>query len=216
MGIIYRVTSPSGKSYIGQTKRSFEKRWSEHISCPGSCILLENAIKKYGMDKMALEILVEVSDHLLDDYEHRFIAMYATIEPNGYNIRSGGGAFSSHSEASRMRMRESKMGEKNHNFGKPRSDSTKMAISCAKSGENHHFFGKTFTDEHKAKLSIAHRKTHADLPMYVVYVAERPKYYQGSGYAIVSHPTLKSKYFTSKKIPEEEKLKQAIEYLNSA
>jgi predicted GIY-YIG superfamily endonuclease len=29
-GIIYKITSPSGKVYVGQTVRSFEKRMQEH------------------------------------------------------------------------------------------------------------------------------------------------------------------------------------------
>jgi hypothetical protein len=54
MGIIYRIESPSGKSYIGQTKRCIEERWKEHTACRGSCILVENAIKKYGKDAMSV------------------------------------------------------------------------------------------------------------------------------------------------------------------
>ena len=49
--------------------------------------------------------------------------------------------------------------------------------------------------------------------MYVVYVKERPQYYQSSGYAVVNHPTLKNKHFTSKKLSDEEKLKLALEYI---
>ena len=32
MGIIYCLTSPSGKKYIGQTKRGFDKRFEEHCT----------------------------------------------------------------------------------------------------------------------------------------------------------------------------------------
>ena len=42
--------------------------------------------------------------------------------------------------------------------------------------------------------------------MYIVYVKERPSQYQSSGYAILNHPVLKHKYFTSKKLSDEEKL----------
>ncbi len=215
MGIIYKITSPSGKIYIGQTKRTIEKRLSEHLKCTGSCILLENAIKKYGTDKMDVEVLIQINDEKLDDYETKFIELYDSLEPKGYNIRSGGGC-GIHSVESRKRMSEAKRGEKNHNFGKPRSDEAKEAISHAKSGEKHHFYGKTFDMEHKIKLSEAHRKSHLDLPMYVVYVKARPKYYQGDGYAVMSHPTLKNKCFTSKKMSDAEKLNSAIEYLKSA
>ena len=214
MGVIYRVISPSGKSYIGQTKRTFEKRMKEHLKCPGYCIALENAIKKYG-DKMEYEVLLEVNDNQLDFYEIRMIQIYDSLEPQGYNIRTGG-SVSAHSELSCERMRQAKLGDKNHNFGKPRTDEAKQAISAAKSGDKHHFYGKTLSDEHKIKLALSHRKSHSELPMYMVYVKERPKFWQGSGYAIVNHPTLKNKYFTSKKLSDDEKYDLAISYLKAA
>jgi group I intron endonuclease len=213
MGVIYKVTSPSGKSYIGQTKRPIEKRIKEHFKCPGYCIALENAIKKYG-DKMEYEVLLEVNDEQLNFYEIRMIQVYDTIEPKGYNIRTGG-SVSQHSELSCERMRQAKLGEKNHNFGKPRSDSAKQAISTAKSGDKHHFYGKTLSNEHKVKLALSHRKSHLELPMYMVYVKERPAQWQSSGYAIVNHPTLKNKYFTSKKLTDNEKYDLAVSYLQA-
>ena len=164
---------------------------------------------------MKCEVLLEINDELLDEHEKKFIELYDTLEPNGYNIRSGG-ASGVHSEESRARMREAKLGEKNHNFGKPRSDDFKTKLSAAKSGEKHHFYGKTLTDEHKALLAVSHRKSHADLPMYVVYVKSRPDQYQCSGFAVANHPSLKNKYFTSKKLTDDKKLEQALQYLNSA
>ena len=211
MGVIYQLTSPSGKSYIGQTMRPIEKRMKEHFKCPGCCIALENAIKKYGVH-MEYEILIEVNDDLLDLYEARMIDVYNTMEPHGYNIRAGGMA-SKHSKISCERMRQAKLGIKNHNFGKPRTDEAKNAISAAKSGDKHHFYGKTFTEEHKQRLATSHRKSHSELPMYMVYVKERPAQWQSSGYAIVNHPTLKNKYFTSKKLTDFDKYEMALAYL---
>ncbi len=213
MGFIYRFFSPSGKTYIGQTMRDTEKRRKEHFKCPGSCILLENAIKKYGL-KMEFEVLLEVNDIQLDYYETRFIQTYGSIEPYGYNIRTGG-SVGHHSELSCERMRQAKLGEKNHNFGKPRTDSAKLAISLAKSGEKHHFYGKSFTEDHKLKLAESHRKSHNELPMYLVYVKERLAQYQSPGYAVVNHPTKPTKYFTSKKFSEKEKFELALEYLKA-
>ena len=213
MGFIYHIASPSGKSYIGQTIRDTEKRRKEHFKCPGSCILLENAIKKYG-DKITFEVLLEVNNEQLDFYEKQFIQQYNSIEPNGYNIRTGG-AKGHHSDISCERMRQAKLGEKNYNFGKPRTDSAKLAISNAKSGEKHHFYGKSLTEKHKLKLAVSHRKSHSELPMYMVYVKERPEQYQGSGYAIVNHPSKSNKYFTSKKCSETEKYETALAYLKA-
>lgn len=214
MGFIYCITSPSCKKYIGQTTRDPDKRFNEHCKMEKHCLLVENAIEKYGKEHMIFEILLEINDDKLDYYETKFINIFDTQEPNGYNIKSGGHRCT-HSQESRNRMRISKLKEKNHNFGKHRTETTKAAISAKKSGEKHHFFGKNFTDEHKIKLSQSHKKYNKNLPMYLVYIKSRPGYYQSSGYAVANHPVLKNKYFTSKKLSDDEKLKEALTYLNS-
>jgi group I intron endonuclease len=214
MGVIYCLTSPSGKQYIGQTKRSLEKRIKEHSTRMSSRIMLCNAIAKYGIKSFDIEVLIETNDNMLNHYERLFIDLYNTIEPNGYNIRSGGCQQSTHSTESCKRMSEAKRGSKNHNYGKPRTDETRRKISDARSGKLHHFYGKRLSDDHKQKLSISHKKD-TSLPMYMVYVKPRPLQYQDEGYAIINHPHLKTKYFTTKKKSLEEKYNIAFEYLNS-
>lgn len=108
-------------------------------------------------------------------------------------------------------MSKSKLGEKNPNFGKPRSDEIKKKISKSKQGEKHHFYGKEFTLEHKLNLSRAHKQD--DLPMYMVYLKARPQIYQADGYCISNHPNGKNKLFTSGKLSIEEKYKLTQEYL---
>lgn len=214
MGVIYCLTSPSGKMYIGQTKRPIEKRIREHSKMATGCVALNNAIQSYGFQTFRVEILVQVNEKHLDMYESLFIERFDTICPNGYNIRSGGVKKSRHCPESCEKMRQSKLGVKNPNFGKPRSDEAKHAISKAKSGENHHFFGKSFTDEHKLRLSVSHKKD-STLPMYMVKVKARPEHYTSDGYAILNHPTLPTKYFTSKKLTDTEKFALATQYLSS-
>jgi hypothetical protein len=53
-GIIYKITSPSGKVYVGQTVRSFEKRMQEHKDSKSKCSAVKNAIDKYK-DQMKYE-----------------------------------------------------------------------------------------------------------------------------------------------------------------
>jgi group I intron endonuclease len=214
MGVIYCLESPNGKYYIGQTKRLIKKRIREHSIAKGGCLALNNAIHKYGFNLFKIEILLEVNDELLDFYEVKFIDSYDSMYPNGYNIRSGGNTNSKHCEESRERIRKSKLGDKNPNFGKPRSENTKLSISEAKSGEKHHFYGKNLSESHKLKLSASH-KSDITLEMYLVRVKERPGHYTSSGYAIINHPYLKNKYFTSKKITDAEKLNLAKEYLKN-
>jgi group I intron endonuclease len=215
MGFIYMITFPSGKSYIGQTKRNVLKRFNEHLKCNGSCTILENAIKKYGQENVHVETLIEINDSLLDFYEIKFIDLYGTIEPLGYNIRNGG-LVGKHSKESCERMRIKKLAANNPNYGKERSAKDKLAISKSKIGEKHHFYGKKLTLDHKLNLSKSHKKFDQTLPMYISYCAERPAVYQYAGYAVTNHPVLRNKYFTSKFLTMEEKLIKAQEYLKSA
>jgi group I intron endonuclease len=193
-----------------------EKRIAEHV-INGGCRLLDNAISKYGIENFKIEILKECNFEELDLFEQLYISTFNSMHPNGYNIRAGGSFNSLHCEESRQKMRERKIGENNHNYGKPRSDEVKLKISEAKSGEKHHFFGKKLSNDHKEKVAKAHRinETYKDLPMYVVHVKARPSHYVSEGYAVVNHPFLASKYFTSKNLSLSEKLNLALEYLNS-
>jgi group I intron endonuclease len=214
MGFVYMIMFPSGKAYIGQTIRNVQKRINEHTKCKGSCIALENAIRMYGIESATVETLLEVSNEQLDYYEMKFIDTYNTLEPNGYNIKSGG-TECVHSALSKERMKLKKIGVNNHNYGKPRSEQCRKLISIAKCGENHHFFGKSLSYSHKLNLSKTHKKTDNSLPMYISFCKERPAQYQSAGYAVTNHPTLKNKYFTSKHISMEDKLLLAKEYLQS-
>lgn len=72
MGIIYILTSPSGKQYVGQTIRTFDKRWKQHINDikkaknnnfgSGTCVALPRAFDKYGYENFEFETLFECDD----------------------------------------------------------------------------------------------------------------------------------------------------------
>jgi len=89
-GIIYKITSPSGKVYVGQTMRSFEKRIREHRDMKSKCSAVRNAIDKYG-DEMKYEIIEEnVPQEQLDEREVFWINHFNSLAPNGYNLKTGG------------------------------------------------------------------------------------------------------------------------------
>ena len=112
MGIIYKVTSPTNKVYIGQCKRKkrkvgrlspmspkeqMKKRWEEHCGKWSRCNSLKKAITRYGESNMKVEILVVVADRELDLYEKRFVDLYQSGKRKfGYNKTKGGqsGGFS--------------------------------------------------------------------------------------------------------------------------
>ena len=47
-GIVYKLTSPSGKAYVGISKYSIEKRILWHKSDSSCCKAIKAALKKYG------------------------------------------------------------------------------------------------------------------------------------------------------------------------
>ena len=91
-GYIYKYTSPSGKSYIGQTMGSLYSRAKSISTGIGykKCSLFWKAIQKYGWSNFEVFILAELPIEKLNEAEQNFIQLYRTLSPNGYNLSSGG------------------------------------------------------------------------------------------------------------------------------
>ncbi|AGE49237.1 GIY-YIG catalytic domain-containing endonuclease [Acanthocystis turfacea Chlorella virus Br0604L] len=144
MGFIYMLTSPSGKSYIGQTIKPIETRFKEHQTPSSQCVAISRAIRKYGWENFEKH-WYEVPDEELDNHEELMIDVLGTLSPNGYNLKGGGGN-GKPSEETKKKISAAKIGEKNHNYGKTLTDETKQKISIAISGEKNHMFGRTGED----------------------------------------------------------------------
>ena len=163
---VYMHTSPSGKVYIGITSGNPKDRWKN-----GFGYLKKNkngdytqpsmarAINKYGWDSFQHNILFEnLSKQEAEHKERLFVAFWETNNPKfGYNIRGGGGSCGTMSEESRKKISESRMGEKNPNFGKPLSLEARQHLSEIRTGEGNPFYGKHLSDEHKQKISEANK-----------------------------------------------------------
>lgn len=218
MGFIYYIKNKiNEKYYIGQTKRDYLKRINEHLSTSSSSKKLSavhSAINKYGIESFEYNFIENVDDNDLDEKEKYYINLYNSLCPNGYNMQTGGTLNKVMSNVSKKKMSDSKKGINNPNFGKPRSENTKNKISISKTKENHHFYGLNLSEDHVKKLSFSHKKYDKDLPMYISYYKGNPSNYQAPGYVVSNHPTIKNKFFTSKKLSLEEKLNLAIKYLN--
>ncbi len=130
---IYKITNNiNGKIYIGQTKRSPEKRLSEH--CRKSAkTTLSAAIQKYGKENFSM-VLVEVVDaDNINEREKYWIAHFDTAVPNGYNVSIGGEGIKDTPLTTRQKMSIAAKGNKN-NLGTKYSIETKLKMSLLKKG----------------------------------------------------------------------------------
>jgi group I intron endonuclease len=144
MGFIYMLTSPYGKSYIGQTNRPIEERLKEHPTKPG-CVAIYRAIQKHGWDNFEKH-WYEVPDEELNAHEELMVEVLGTLVPDGYNLMKGGGSKGSPCEEVKKKMSEAQK-------GRTHPDEVKQKISEANSGENHPFYGQTHTDDTRKKMS---------------------------------------------------------------
>lgn len=87
MGVIYKITSPSGKVYIGQTIDSV-KRFSKYKKgCCKKQTRLNNSFLKYGFENHKIEIIEECDVDLLNDRERYWQDYYNVLGLNGLNCK---------------------------------------------------------------------------------------------------------------------------------
>jgi group I intron endonuclease len=164
MGYIYILTSPIGKSYIGQTILPIEKRFQRHQRKSSKCAAIYNAIQKYGWENFEKD-WYECPDEDLNFDENLLVREMGTIAPGGYNLKEGGGNGKLSEETKqkigganmgkirteeyKQKKSESQRGEKNHNYGKEFSEETKQKIREAR-------LGTIRSEETKQRMSEAH------------------------------------------------------------
>ncbi len=97
--LIYKHTCQiTGKSYVGFTKKSLEKRWTEHVALAFDKRLtkkkynFQKAISEYGADRWDHETLLKglPSQEAAGEAEVKLIAELGTLIPSGYNEIKGG------------------------------------------------------------------------------------------------------------------------------
>jgi group I intron endonuclease len=143
---VYKHTSPSGKSYIGQTS-NYDRRCKEHRGSKGKAF--GTAIKKYGWDSFTHHVLVAgLTLDDANDLEELCISVLGTLTPHGYNLRTGG-ANSLHCSETRMKMSKVRKGNK-HALGFVHSAETRAKVSMASKG-------RVFSSEHKEKIAASNK-----------------------------------------------------------
>jgi group I intron endonuclease len=104
-GEIYLVRNIENKKcYVGQAKKyvslnnftwGTQGRWKSHIrealgGKKDHCLLLNQAIRKHGVDGFEVTKLCDCLLTEMDDLERQYIQQYNSLAPNGYNVTTGG------------------------------------------------------------------------------------------------------------------------------
>lgn len=143
-----------GRVYIGQTCYSLKGRAGSNGNRYKGCPKFWNAIQKYGWENF--EHIILDSDLTLNEankLEREYIEKFNSIE-NDFNSVEGGKGHT-WTDEQRQQMRERNLGEKNPNYGKPRSEETKRKIGEANRIAQ---LGNKHSEETKKKMSNSHKK----------------------------------------------------------
>lgn len=144
---IYKITSPSGRIYIGQSI-DIERRFSFYqiLNCKQQPILYAS-LKKYGVDNHKFEVIEECLENLLDTKERFW--------QNHYDVLNGGlnCVLTNTNEETKRLSKETREKIAKSNTGKKFSEDHRKNLSETKKkttlGENNSFYGKTHSKEYK-------------------------------------------------------------------
>lgn len=157
-GIIYKVTNIiNSKIYIGQTKRTLEKRRYFHLYESKHTRLdfhFYRAIKKYGQENFLWETIDKAfSREELLDKEIYWIKFYNSSHiDSGYNMTNGGEGFGSPTDQVKKSMGRNMVLEKNPFYGKVHTENSRYLMAVANSNRKHN----PHSDITKQKIRDAH------------------------------------------------------------
>lgn len=145
MGIIYKITSPANRIYVGQTL-DFRKRLNAHKASVNKKnvhhVILINSFKKYGFDEHIFEIIEECNNDIIDEREVYWIKELNTF--NGDNLFGMNMTLGGHGQRGKLDDRRKSIALNNlHKNGNP-------------------FKGKHHTEKLKKEISERNRKWNID------------------------------------------------------
>ena len=181
------INKTNGKMYIGQATCYVGKnnnswcsigRWKSHLreaikNTDDHCVLLNNAIRKYGEHNFEIITLFKGNINEINEKEEYYIKILKSLTPNGYNLKTGGDK-GKDSDETKQKKKEAHTGMehsektkdkiRNSHIGKKMSDESKKKMSLARKGipnpeaieimaNINRGSKRIFTDEHKRKIS---------------------------------------------------------------
>lgn len=153
MGIIYKITSPTRRIYVGKTynlNQRIDDYKCKRYRSKKSIII--DSIKKYGWDSHKIETIESIDDSLLNEREIFWIKKLKTYHyeyEQGMNLTKGGDG-------------------QRHSWKHDKERVAKAKLRC---GENAPMYGKKISEEAKIKISESlkkhHKKTNYKFPKWV-------------------------------------------------
>src|SRR4051812_47004190 len=99
---IYKITSPTGSVYIGQSINIYKRKKAYSVKDCSKQRLLYNSIIKYGWEAHTFEVIEELAEQkLLNEREAYWISFYKTNKirykkSKGLNLTDGGDGLVGH------------------------------------------------------------------------------------------------------------------------
>ena len=147
---IYKITSPSGKVYIGQSRHVL-LRWRDHKRDKKAKSKLFYSLRKHGADAHVFKIIhqlpSDIDQIILDNYEQLYMDLHSSCNVNLLNLRQAGSR-GKLSEEAKAKLSKSLKGKTPWNKGIKTNHTpwNKGTVGVVK-----------FSDETKRKISEANK-----------------------------------------------------------
>jgi group I intron endonuclease len=137
---IYKITSPTGRVYIGQTVNYKDRICRYRIGQFKKQKRLYLSVKKHGIENHSFEILELCKPELLNVRERYYQDLYDVTSKKGLNIRLTETNDKSGylSESSKLKISKKNKGKGNGMYGKKIKESSKVLQRIKLSGENNY------------------------------------------------------------------------------
>lgn len=163
---IYKITSPSGKIYIGQSINIKRRIYEHTYNKSNKKSRIYKSILKHGWNAHVFEIIQECQEHELNDLEIYYIKFYNTFNTeHGMNLTEGGNC-TKMSEETKKKMSLVRKGRKAWNRGIKHTEETKtkMRLSAPKQHSKEHVTNQANTrrgikmsEESKLRIGISRK-----------------------------------------------------------
>ena len=146
MGVIYKITSPSGRVYVGKTKRLKIRIWEYRWRSKKRKSIIHDSIKGYGWEAHKFEVIEEADNELLNEREIFWIkelnTFYLDNPEGGMNMTRGG---------------DGNVGSWMHDIERRKKQSERFK------GSGGSFYGKHHTEENKKFIAEFMSKRNKEL-----------------------------------------------------